>query len=198
MTGGGGRGGDRGGDRVREEAATAPVGYTRATEESRLLFDWRLRSVVSRSPSMGTKRFRGGPFLSNTRGATLAEYAIMLFIVLCVAAIGFRVLGVTLEKKVGQANKHMTHQEGQTASAGDTTATSAAAAAGGGTAAPKPGSSDIGKDPTATGGGSESRDGGDEQQGSSLPMIARFALLALGVIGAAAAFLAISKGKPTA
>jgi hypothetical protein len=186
-----------GGDRVREEAGAAPVGYTRATEESRSLFRWRLKSVVSRSPSMGTKRFRGGPFYKNTRGATLAEYAIMLFIVLCVCAIGFRVLGVTLEKKVGQANKHMTHQEGQSASAGDNTASSAAAAAGG-TAAPKAGSSDIGKDPTATGGGSESRDGGDEQQGSSLPMIARFALLALGVIGAAAAFLAISKGKPTA
>jgi Flp pilus assembly pilin Flp len=131
----------------------------------------------------------------NTRGATLAEYAIMLFLILVIAAIGFKVLGVTLEKKVGQANKHMTHQEGQTASADN-----ASSAGGSAAAAPsvKPGSSEISKDPTATGGGEGSARDGSEEKESSLPMIARFALLALGVIGAAAAFFAISKGKPAA
>jgi Flp pilus assembly pilin Flp len=139
-------------------------------------------------------------FRRNTTGATVAEYAIMLFFIIVIAVVGVRVLGLSLQRKFGAADKHMTGQA-QTSSAGAQgdnaqAASSAAAAANGDKerADKAKATQDINKDPTAAGGGARSDDG-DSQQGG-LPFLVKFALLALAIIGFAAAFLAMSKGKP--
>jgi len=136
----------------------------------------------------------------DTRGTTIVEYAIMLFLVLVVCAVGFKVLGMMVERKVGQANKHMQGQGEQAnqsgASSGESSsgASAGAGAASGGKATASNTTDNLNKDPTSTtttGGG-----GGEGESSSSFPMMAKFALIALGVIGAAAAFFAIAKGKP--
>jgi Flp pilus assembly pilin Flp len=135
----------------------------------------------------------------DTRGTTIAEYALLLFVVLVVCAVGLKVLGITLERKVGAANKHMSGQgepasTAQAAKEGDNAAGSgAAAAAGGGNKAATSSSDSINKDPSVAGGG---RGESEAPGGGNVPAIARFALIALGVIGAAAAFFAMAKGKP--
>jgi hypothetical protein len=154
------------------------------------------RSPLSR---IASRRGRpGAPGVTDTRGTTIAEYAVLLFMILVIGAIAVKVLGMTIEKKVGQANKHMTGQGGQTSSAGgssDNAPASTAGASGAGAGAkPSTTSGDVGKDPTAAGGGGEGKD--DDSQQGGLPIIVKFALIALGVIGAAAAFFAMSKNKP--
>jgi hypothetical protein len=132
----------------------------------------------------------------DTRGTTIVEYAIVLFVLLVIGAIALRVLGMTMEKKVGEANKHLSGQASQTSgenNAPASTATGAAAAAAAAEKA-KGGGQNINNDPTAQGGGNVEKP--EEVPQGGAPFIVRFALIALGVIGAAAAFFAISKGKP--
>jgi hypothetical protein len=148
---------------------------------------------VVRLSSMLGRKGKTVSFRRCTAGTTLAEYAIMLFLIIVICAVGVKVLGMTIEKRVGAANKHMSGQA-QTSSAGAQSgenaqaANSAAAAA---NADKSKATVDVNKDPTAGKG-----DAGDNQSGG-LPFLVRFALIALGVIGAAAAFLAMSKGKPS-
>jgi Flp pilus assembly pilin Flp len=136
-------------------------------------------------PSSSTRKRR---LSRDTRGTTIVEYGLLLFVVLVICAVGLKVLGITLQHKFGAADKHMAGQgEQATASAGQ-----AANAAGAASAAPKPDA--IHKDPTnATAGGAGEN---EAQNTGGLPLVARFALVALGVIGAAAAFFAIAKNKP--
>jgi Flp pilus assembly pilin Flp len=140
---------------------------------------------------------RKGKLRRDTRGTTIVEYALLLFVVLVVCAVGLKVLGMTLAHKFGSADKHMAGQGESTSSAqgsgGDNASSSGgAAAAGGGAKAAAKSSDGINKDPTNAAGGG---DGETPSQGG-LPLIVRFALIALGVVGAAAAFFAIAKGKP--
>jgi len=134
--------------------------------------------------------------LRDRRGTTIVEYALILFVVLVVGAVAVKVLGITLERKVGAANKHMAGQ-GEPAPTGQTAENAQNGAGGGGAGnGSKTNASNadnINKDPTVAGSGD-----GDKEVASTgeLPLIARFALIALGVIGAAAAFFAMSKSKP--
>jgi len=135
----------------------------------------------------------------DTRGTTIVEYAIMLFLVLVVCAVGFKVLGMMVERKVGQANKHMQGQGEQAnaqsgQSSGESTSGASAGAASGGKATATNTSENLNKDPTST--ASTTGGGGDGESSGGFPLMAKFALIALGVIGAAAAFFAIAKGKP--
>ncbi len=134
----------------------------------------------------------------DTRGTTMVEYGLLLFVVLVICAVGLKVLGITLQRKFSQADQHMAgNGQAQTTSSG------APAAQGdpnyGGTGVAKPGDparpppDAVHKDPTAaTGGG-----GGDgaTAAGGGLPAVARFALLALGVLGTVAAFFAMKTKK---
>jgi Flp pilus assembly pilin Flp len=126
-------------------------------------------------------------FRRSTTGATLAEYAIMLFLITVVAAVGVRLLGVGVARKFGAADKGL---QGQAPTASSAQAAGSASAAANASKA----TVDINKDPTAAGGGGNSDKGNSEQGG--LPFLVKFALIALGVIGAAAAFLAMWKGRP--
>jgi len=135
----------------------------------------------------------------DTRGTTIVEYAIMLFLVLVVCAVGFKVLGMMVERKVGQANEHMQGQGEQAnaqsgQSSGESTSGASAGAASGGKATATNTSENLNKDPTST--ASTTGGGGDGESSGGFPLMAKFALIALGVIGAAAAFVAIAKGKP--
>ncbi len=132
----------------------------------------------------------------DTRGTTIAEYAIMLFLILVVCAVAIKVLGIGLEKKFSSANKHVAGQGEQTssASAGNSGGAQGGNAAAAGSAKAASGDT-MGRDPTAS---AASQTGDDEGQQGGLPLVVRFALLALGVIGAAAAFFAIAKGNKTA
>lgn len=145
----------------------------------------RRESDIVLWPSISTryKRMR-----RDTRGTTMVEYGIMLFLVLVVCAVGLKLLGISLQHKFGQANNSVA---GQTESAGASQQANyggKGVASAAPSAAPPP--SDINKDPTDT-----TAAGGKETASSGLPMIARFALLALGVIGTAAAFFAMKNKK---
>ena len=138
-------------------------------------------------------------FRRNTAGATVAEYAIMLFFIVVIAVAGVRVLGFSLQRKFGAADKHMSGQaqtSGATAQDNAQAASSAAAAANGdkNRTDKARATADLNKDPTAAGGGAPGTEVDTEQ--GNLPFLVKFALLALAIIGFAAAFLAMSKGKP--
>jgi Flp pilus assembly pilin Flp len=121
----------------------------------------------------------------------MVEYGLLLFVILVIVAVALKILGITLQHKFGQAEKHVAGQGEQTAAAGGPDNpnygnTSAAAASASARAAAS--KEKYAADPTATG-------GDKEEQPSGLPLVARFALIALGVIGAAAAFFAMKGNK---
>jgi Flp pilus assembly pilin Flp len=119
----------------------------------------------------------------------MVEYGLLLFVVLVVCAVGIKVLGITLQHKFKQANNSVAGQP-ETANAGQQPNYGGTGVASASPSAP-PRATDINKDPTNTTGGGEK----EGQTASGLPMIARFALLALGVIGTVAAFFAMKKQK---
>ncbi len=131
-------------------------------------------------------------FLRDTRGATVTEYAIILFLVAVVAASGFRVFGSKLQNGMGRAKGNLEVQ-------GDTTAQTTPAGGGGGgggAAAGGGGGGNAGVNaahPTRT---QEGFGGPREQitarEGSSFP---KFAMVAIGIIVAVAAFVAAMKAK---
>jgi Flp pilus assembly pilin Flp len=115
------------------------------------------------------------------RGTTIVEYGIMLFLIIVVAAIGFKVLGLSIQKKFGAADQHMSGQGGPGQAAGS----GANGPSAGNGARAASGSSDYARDPTT---------GGDvASSASNLPAVARLALVAVGIIGGALVFFAISK-----
>jgi Flp pilus assembly pilin Flp len=125
----------------------------------------------------------------DTRGATVTEYAIILFLVAVVAASGFRLFGQKLQGGVGKAGSNLETQNdsrpsapqgGAGGGASSSGATASAGAGGGGGAA----------DTTAVYGGP--RTATTPQEGTPF---GKFAMIALGIIGAAAAFFAAMKGK---
>src|SRR5271155_2661781 len=128
-----------------------------------------MQRVLELSSSTRGKRRR-----RYTRGTTVVEYGLILFLMLCVAGLAFKVLGITLERKVGAANKHMqgqgesasAPQAGQTGQSGQSADNSAA---GGGAKAGVKTSDSMNKDPTST----NSAGDGEPQSGGGLPMIAR-------------------------
>jgi Flp pilus assembly pilin Flp len=126
----------------------------------------------------------------DTRGTTMVEYGLLLFVVLVICAVGLKVLGITLQHKFGQAEKGVAGQaEPANAGAAQSNYGGTGVASAAPSAAARP--ADINKDPTSvTAGGGE-----HEAPTSGLPMIARFALLALGVIGTVAAFFAMKQKK---
>jgi len=119
-------------------------------------------------------------------GATVTEYALILFVVAVVGALGFRFFGQKLERGVGKAGSNLD-------SPTPTTQADSSGAGGGG------GNGNLTTTHGAGGGG-----GGDPTQtyGPRTPTVAqegtpfaKFAMIALGVIGAGAAFFALMKGK---
>jgi Flp pilus assembly pilin Flp len=128
--------------------------------------------------------------LRDDRGATITEYAIILFLVAVVAATGFRFLGDKLSNGMNKAGGHLAAQNDSTAQAG-----AAATAGGAGTAGAKGG---AGADAPAV-------KTGPDQAGFGGPRVAeapkeesnlgKFAMIALGIIGCGATFFAIMKGK---
>lgn len=136
----------------------------------------------------------------DTRGTTMVEYGLLLFVVLVICAVGLKVLGITLQRKFGQADQHMAgNGQGQTTSSGapatpnnsDPNFGGKGVAKQGEAARPPPDA--IHKDPTNSTGGGGGDTGNAGPQG--LPAIARFALLALGVLGTVAAFFAMKTKK---
>jgi len=130
----------------------------------------------------GARRFRPGG-----RGATITEYAIILFVVAVVAGAGFRFFGKKLEGGVGAAGSNLETQSPSSAATdtaggagGGVTTTHGAGAGAGGGSDPSAGFGGPRAPLTATEGGSS---------------FAKFAMIALGIIGAAAAFFAAMKGK---
>jgi Flp pilus assembly pilin Flp len=121
-----------------------------------------------------------------TRGATVTEYALILFVVAVVGALGFRFFGQKLEGGVGKAGSNLdsptpttatdSNGAGGGAGNGNITTTHGAGAGGGG-------------DPTQAYG---PRTRATAQEGTPF---AKFAMIALGIIGAGAAFFALMKGK---
>jgi Flp pilus assembly pilin Flp len=126
----------------------------------------------------------------DTRGTTMVEYGLLLFVVLVVCAVGIKVLGITLQHKFKQANNSVAGQP-ESANAGQPNYGGTGVASASPSAPPR--ATDINKDPTNTTGGGPGEK--EAQAASGLPMIARFALLALGVIGTVAAFFAMKKQK---
>lgn len=119
-------------------------------------------------------------------GATVTEYALILFVVAVVGALGFRFFGQKLEGGVGKAGSNLD-------SPTPTTQADSSGAGGGG------GNGNITTTHGAGAGG-----GGDPTQayGPRTPTtaqegtpFAKFAMIALGIIGAGAAFFAAMKGK---
>jgi len=134
-----------------------------------------------------THRASRGPRRSN-RGATITEYAIILFVVAVVVAGGFRVFGAKLQGGVGAAGNDLEASSEGTAGGGQ----AGGGGAGGGL------TTSHGAGATAGGGGDTSTSYG----GARVPItptegtpFAKFAMIALGIIGAAAAFFAAMKGK---
>jgi Flp pilus assembly pilin Flp len=123
-----------------------------------------------------------------SRGATITEYAIILFVVAVVGALGFRFFGQKLGGDMGKAGANLDSPTQTTAQADSNGAggesngnltTSHGANGGGG-----------GGDPTSSYGGPRTPTTAPE--GTSF---AKFAMIALGIIGAGAAFFAAMKGK---
>jgi Flp pilus assembly pilin Flp len=128
----------------------------------------------------------------DTRGTTMVEYGLLLFVVLVVCAVGIKVLGITLQHKFKQANNSVAGQP-EPAAAGQQQPNYGGTGVASASPSAPPRATDTNKDPTSTtGGGPGEKEG---QVASGLPMIARFALLALGVIGTVAAFFAMKKQK---
>ncbi len=124
-------------------------------------------------------------FLRDTRGATITEYALMLFLVVVVAATAFRFLGATIARGVSGAMAHFTtsHEAGKPTDVANVKANAAAAAS---AAAAQPAVAN-----TQPGfGGPRAAEATREE--SSL---GKFALLALGVVGCGAVFFVAMKGK---
>jgi hypothetical protein len=122
----------------------------------------------------------------------MVEYGLLLFVILVIVAVALKILGITLQHKFGAAEKHVAGQGEQAAAPGgadnpnygNTAAAAASASARAAAAKEK-----YAADPTSTTGEKE------EQSSGGLSLVARFALLALGVIGAAAAFFAMKGNK---
>jgi Flp pilus assembly pilin Flp len=120
------------------------------------------------------------------RGATITEYALILFLVLVVAAGGWKVFGAKLNASMGkttatlEASGDTPHQGGGGGGAGGGGGGAAAGGAAGG-----------------AGGGTDDSFGGSrtrakEAESSSLP---KLAMIALAIIGGAAIFFTAMKGK---
>jgi Flp pilus assembly pilin Flp len=117
--------------------------------------------------------------LRDQRGASLTEYALILFVVAVVCAIGFKALGHSLGSGMNAAGGHLQNQnQSQPAPQGSEAANAAPAPAGGGD--------------TSTFGGARAAASKEKEGPSSL---SKFAMIALGIIGAGAAFFAAMKGK---
>ena len=120
------------------------------------------------------------------RGATIAEYTIILFVVAVVAAVSFKIFGSKLEKGMGKTGSNFEHSS---------EATGQAAPQGGGAAGGSPSAAAAagaaGKDKTDDYGGAREKPVPKEE--SSL--FAKLAMIALGIVGVAAAFFAMMKGK---
>ena len=125
-------------------------------------------------------------FRRDTRGATMTEYALILVVVAVVCAIGFKVFGQTLSSGMGQAGGHLD----QSSSQSEPPAAQAGGASSAAPVAETRGASQA--DPGSSFGGP--RQATVAQTGGS-SSLSKFAMIALGVIGAAAAFFAIMKGK---
>jgi Flp pilus assembly pilin Flp len=125
------------------------------------------------------------PRYGRTRGATLTEYALIIFMVTVAGAVGFRVFGAKISGGVGKAGSGLESSK-DTARAGSQGggSSSAASSAGGAEA------SSTGTEESASYGGA--RTATTEKEGTPY---AKFAMIALGVVGAAAAFFAAVKGK---
>ena len=111
----------------------------------------------------------------------MAEYALILFAVFVVCAAGFRVVGYIIERKTGVAAEELDNKGGQA------TAAQAKPAGSSSTASrvesyDGPAASAKSSSPAA-------------QQAAQTSTVARFALVALGILGAAAVFFAIMRGK---
>jgi Flp pilus assembly pilin Flp len=124
----------------------------------------------------------------DTRGATITEYAIILFLVAVVGALAFRFLGDKLSGGVGKAGSNLDSPAPAAAQADS----SGTAGGGGGltTSHGANGGTAGGGDPNASYGGP--RTAATPQEGTPF---AKFAMIALGIIGAGAAFFAAMKGK---
>jgi hypothetical protein len=122
----------------------------------------------------------------------MVEYGLLLFVVLVICAVALKILGITLQHKFGAAEKNVAGQGETTASGDQPNYGNTAAAAASASARAAAAKDKVSVDPTATSGEKE------EPASGGLPLVARFALIALGVIGAAAAFFAIAKGNKPA
>jgi Flp pilus assembly pilin Flp len=127
--------------------------------------------------------------LRDSGGATITEYAIILFLVAVVAATGFRFLGDKLSGGMNKAGGHLVAQN-------DTPTQAAPAPAGGGGApgakggaAAEPAPVKTSPDQAAFGGPRVAEAPKEESH------LGKFAMIALGIIGCGAVFFAIMKGK---
>jgi Flp pilus assembly pilin Flp len=127
-------------------------------------------------------------FVRDTRGATITEYAIMLFLIVVACAVGFRVLGYKMQSSMTKAGQNL-----DTSSA----ATGAPPAAGVGGAGGPGGAASAA--PEAKLGGTDAF-GGPRVAEPPKPEshLGKFAMLALGIIGCGAAFFSFMKGREKA
>jgi Flp pilus assembly pilin Flp len=123
----------------------------------------------------------------HTRGATVTEYAIIIFVVAVVGALGFRFFGQKLEGGVGKAGSNL---DSPTQSTAGNDSNGAGGAGGSGGITTSHGANSGSSDPNAGFGGA--RTPTVEKEGTPF---AKFAMIALGIIGAGAAFFAAMKGK---
>ena len=121
------------------------------------------------------------------RGTTIVEYIFLLVIILVIVVVAYKALGWSVSRKVGVASKAAS---GETS--GNPEGTAAKPASGGATATPTGGPAPVtysayDESGQKTAAASDGKD--------STSMLGKFALLIIGVLGAAAAFFAIMKAK---
>jgi Flp pilus assembly pilin Flp len=127
----------------------------------------------------------------DTRGATITEYALILFLLAVVGAGALRIFGSTVSDGLSTTEGHLKNSEappkpddtgsGEGAGGSHTTLRTSHGAKGG-----------------AGGGGAEAEGFGGPRVRTTAKEespLAKFAMIALGVIGAAAAFFAAMRGK---
>jgi Flp pilus assembly pilin Flp len=124
--------------------------------------------------------------LGDSRGTTVAEYAIILFFIAVVGATAFRIFGPALEKGMGRTGSNFDRSSDGTGQA----APQGAGAAGGAASATHV-AAGRGKDTTDGYGGAREKTVPPEESS----WFGKLAMIALGVVGGAAAVFAMIKGK---
>jgi len=128
-------------------------------------------------------------FARDRRGATVAEYAIILVALAVVGALAFRMLGGGLKSGMSKTGAHFERS-------GDTTAQGGGGGAGGGGAAGEGAS----RAQAAGSAGGDSDFGGARSAAVAReePSYAKFILIALGLVGGAGAVIAMMRAKKSA